>query len=70
MNLLKVLKKRTKQFAINILRLTSALPNTPEGSVVRYQLAKSGTSVGANSREANRTRSKADFKSKVSISES
>ncbi|MDD4217295.1 MAG: four helix bundle protein [Bacteroidales bacterium] len=66
----KSLEKRTKQFAINILRLTSKLPNTPEGNVVRYQLAKSGTSVGANYREANRARSKADFKSKVSISES
>jgi four helix bundle protein len=66
----KSLEKRTKDFAINVLKLTSKLPNLPEAKVVRYQLAKSGTSVGANYREANRARSKADFKSKISICES
>jgi len=63
-------EKRTKTFAINILKLTSTLPDTHEANVVRYQLAKSGTSVGANYREANRSRSKRDFKNKISISES
>ena len=64
------LEKRTKDFAVSVLKLTAVLPSTPEGKVVRYQLAKSATSVGANYREANRARSKADFKSKISISES
>jgi len=63
------LEKRTKQFAISILKLTSQLPNTPEANIVRYQLAKAGTSVGANYREANRSRSKPDFKNKISICE-
>jgi len=61
------LEKRTKDFALNVLKLTSKLPNTPEAKVIRYQLAKSGTSIGANYREANRSRSKADFKNKISI---
>lgn len=64
------LEKRTKSFAVNIIMLSSALPNTPEGRVIRNQVTKSGTSIGANYREANRSRSKADFKNKVSISES
>ena len=63
------LEKRTKQFAISILKLTSQLPDNPEAKVVRYQLAKAGTSVGANYREANRSRSKPDFKNKISICE-
>ena len=40
-----------------------------EGRVVRNQLSKSGTSVGANYREANRARSKADFRNKIAICE-
>lgn len=46
------------------------LPNTPEAKVIRNQITKSGTSIGANYREANRARSKADFKNKIKISES
>ena len=65
----KELEKRTKQFAINIIRLSVTLPNTPEGRTIRTQLTKAGTSVGANYREANRARSKADFRNKVSICE-
>ena len=37
---------------------------------LKNQLTKSGTSIGANYREANRPRSKADFKNKISICES
>ena len=66
----KDLEKRTKRFAIKIIQLSSSLPNTPEANVVRYQLTKSGTSVGANYREANRARSRADFKNKIKICES
>jgi four helix bundle protein len=46
------------------------LPNTPEGRVVRNQITKAGISVGANYREANRARSKADFRNKIKICES
>ena len=68
-NFAKQLEERTKQFAIDIIRLSSSLPNTPEGRAVRTQMTKAGTSVGANYREANRARSKADFRNKIAISE-
>ncbi|MBM4306171.1 MAG: four helix bundle protein [Deltaproteobacteria bacterium] len=66
----KLLEKRTRDFAVRIIRLSIALPNTPEGREIRKQITKSGTSVGANYREANRARSRADFKNKISICES
>ena len=66
----KELEKRTKQFAIDIIRLSMTLPNTPEGRTIRNQLTKAGTSVGANYREANRSRSKKDFRNKIAICES
>jgi four helix bundle protein len=66
----KKLEKRTKAFAIRIIRLSTNLPNTVEGKIIRNQLTKAGTSIGANYREANRSRSKADFKNKIKICES
>ena len=66
----KNLEKRTKKFAVAIIRLSTRLPSTPEGMVIRNQITKSGTSVGANYREANRARSRADFKNKIKICES
>ena len=66
----KKLESRTKKFAVSIIRLSSGLPKTPEGLVVRNQITKSGTSIGANYREANRARSRADFKNKIKICES
>ena len=65
-----LLEKRTLAFAIQIIKLSSLLPNLPEGRVVRNQITKSGTSVGANYREANRSRSRADFSSRIKICES
>ena len=64
------LEKRTRAFAVSIIRLSAKLPTTPEGKVVRNQITKSGTSIGANYREANRSRSKADFRNKIRICES
>ena len=66
----KELEKRTRRFAVRIIRLSTTLPNTPEGRVIKNQITKSGTSIGANYREANRARSKADFKNKIKICES
>ena len=66
----KELEKRTQEFAVRMIRLSMTLPNTPECRVIRNQLTKSGTSIGANYREANRARSKADFKNKIQICES
>ena len=66
----KELEERTKKFAVRIIRLSTKLPNTQEGRVIRNQMTKAGTSIGANYREANRARSKADFKNKIAICES
>jgi four helix bundle protein len=66
----KELEKRTRNFAVSIIRLSSALPKGIEPNVIRNQITKSGTSVGANYREANRSRSRADFKSRIRICES
>ena len=66
----KELEKRTREFGVRIIRLSRNLSNTPEGRVIRDQITKSGTSIGANYREANRARSKADFKNKIKICES
>ncbi|MCK4662772.1 MAG: four helix bundle protein [Bacteroidales bacterium] len=55
---------------MSIIKLSASLPNTPEGKVIKYQLTKSGTSIGANYREANRSRSKADFTNRIRICES
>ncbi len=65
----KHLEERTKIFAVAIIKLSAKLPGTPEGRAVRYQLTKAGTSVGANYREENRSRSRADFMHKIKISE-
>lgn len=66
----KELERRTRKFAVRIIHLSACLPNTPEGRVIRNQITKSGTSIGANYREANRARSKADFRNKIDICES
>ena len=55
------LRERTKEFALRIIRLFSALPKTVEARVLGKQLLRSGTSVGANYREAYRARSKSEF---------
>jgi four helix bundle protein len=64
------LEKRTKAFATGIIKLSGLLPNSIEGKIIRNQVTRSGTSIGANYREAVRARSRADFKSKIKICES
>ena len=66
----KKLEERTKKFAISVIKLSVQLPGSPEGRVIRTQFTKAGTSVGANYRESNRARSKADFNSRIRICES
>jgi four helix bundle protein len=66
----KKLEKRTRQFGVKTIKLSASLPNTPESKVIRTQITKSGTSIGANYREANRSRSKKDFINKIKICES
>jgi four helix bundle protein len=59
------LKKRTKDFALKIIRLYCSLSKTPEAQILGKQLLKSGTSPGAHYREALRARSTAEFISKL-----
>ena len=61
------LKKRTKRFALRILKLVAALPNTVQGRTVAGQLVRAGTSVGSNYRAACRARSQAEFIAKVGV---
>jgi four helix bundle protein len=63
------LKARTKQFAIRVLKLVAALPNSLIGRTVGGQLARSGTSVGSNYRAACRGRSKPEFIAKLGVVE-
>src|SRR5947209_20427441 len=58
------LRERTKRFGLRVLRMFSRLPKTAEAQVLGKQMLRSGTSVGANYREAYRGRSKAEFISK------
>ena len=59
------LRERTKVFSLRIIKLFTSLPKTEEASVLGKQVLRSGTSVGANYREAQRARSKAEFIAKI-----
>lgn len=61
------LKKRTKQFAIRIVKLFRSLPRSEEARVIGRQVLRSGTSVAANYRAVCRARSKAEFIAKVGV---
>lgn len=63
------LERRTKLFALKTIAFVGTLPHTKDASVIEYQLVKSGTSVGANYREANRGESRADFIHKIALVE-
>jgi len=64
-----ILEKRTKEFALRIISFVATLPKNKVGDVIGYQLTDSGTSVGANYREANRAESRRDFIHKIGIVE-
>ena len=59
------LRERTTLFALRVIRMFVALPKTEEVMVMGKQALRSGTSVGANFREAHRSRSKAEFIAKI-----
>jgi four helix bundle protein len=63
------LKRSTKQFVIDIIRFADPLPSDTATTVIKKQLIRAATSVGANYRAACRARSKADFISKITIVE-
>src|SRR6185503_9454889 len=59
------LKIRTKDYALSVIRLFAELPKRTETQIMGRQLLRSGTSVGAQYREASRAKSNADFISKM-----
>jgi len=63
------LKTRTKKFALRILKVVDALPNTRAANIIGNQLGRAGTSVGANYRAVCRSRSSAEMISKLSVVE-
>jgi len=61
------LKRRTKAFALRIIRMTQALPRNRIADVIARQVLRSATSIAANYRAAGRGRSKAEFIAKLGI---
>jgi four helix bundle protein len=59
------LRRRTKEFALRIIKLYAALPKNATAQVLGKQILRSGTSVGAHYREACRAKSNADFINKI-----
>ncbi len=63
------LERRTKAFAVKVVRFVGALPRNRVSETLGVQLLRSGTSVGANYREANRAQSRSDFIHKIALVE-
>lgn len=61
------LKQRLKRFVLELIKLCQEIPYSRESDIIIKQLLRSGSSVYANYRAANRARSKAEFFSKLSI---
>jgi four helix bundle protein len=61
------MKRRTKQLALVVIRLSRTLPQSPEARIIARQLLRSATSVAANYRAVCRARSTADFTSKLGL---
>ena len=64
------LEERCRRFSFQIIQLSASIEKGIETNVIKYQITKSATSIGANYREANRARSNADFLNKIKICES
>jgi four helix bundle protein len=65
----QALRDRTKQLALRVIKMVSQLPSNPVAAILGRQILRSGTSVGANYREACRARSRAEMISKLGIVE-
>ncbi len=61
------LKLRLRKFVLDLIKLCQEIPYSKESNIITKQLLRSGSSVYANYRAANRARSKAEFFSKISI---
>ncbi len=59
------LSERTTEFALRVIRMTRALPHDPVSEIIGKQILRSSTSIGANYREAARSRSRAEFLAKL-----
>ena len=62
-----IVKEKSKKFAVRIVRLYKYLSEEKREYVLSKQMLRSGTSIGANIREALDGQSKADFTAKMSI---
>ena len=62
-----ITEKKSKAFALRIIKLYQFLTEIKHEFVMSKQLLRSGTSIGANAREAERGQSKADFYAKFNI---
>jgi four helix bundle protein len=60
---------RTKKWAIDVILLVKTLPYAEEYKIIKNQIIKSATSVGANYRASNRAKSTADIINKRKIVE-
>ena len=63
-----IIADKSKQFALRIIKLYRYLCDEKEEYILSKQLLRSGTSIGANIREALQGQSKSDFYAKLSIS--
>jgi four helix bundle protein len=63
------MRARTKAFAVRVIRMTTALPPGKASDVLGRQVLKSGTSIGANYREAHRASSRKQFISMMEIAQ-
>jgi four helix bundle protein len=63
------LENRTKASVLRVIRFVSALQRTNISDTSGRQLLRSGASIGANYREANRAESRNDFLHKIGIVE-
>ena len=58
---------KTKRFAVKIIRFSNTLIAEKKEYIISRQVLRSGTAIGANTRECWNAQSKADFISKLSI---
>jgi len=65
----ELIKKRTKQIGLEVIKTVDELPNKPSAWAIAKQIIRSSTSIGANYRAACRAKSSADFINKLKIVE-
>ena len=61
------LRRRTKDFALRIMRMCRTIPSTRETNIINNQILRSATGMAANYRAVGLARSKAEFISKLGI---